>query len=76
MPRGRGLVTWNIILFGYAREGQLAGARATFHKMPLVSIVTWTSLMSGLAANGQLDEAKQEFDSMPERNVVTWTALF
>lgn len=69
------VVTWNCLLDGHVKSGDIDGARKVFDEMPSRDVVSWTSMLMGLASAGLIDEARKLFDRMPIRNVVSWSAM-
>ncbi|KAI3820853.1 hypothetical protein L1987_08403 [Smallanthus sonchifolius] len=53
----RNVVTWNTLVAGYVRCGDIDGARKVFDEMPERNIVSWTVLVSGYASNAECKEA-------------------
>ncbi|KAI3686524.1 hypothetical protein L1987_80203 [Smallanthus sonchifolius] len=53
----RNVVTWNTLVAGYVKFGDIDGARKVFDEMPERNIVSWTVLVSGYASNGECKEA-------------------
>jgi len=53
----RNVVTWNTLVAGYVKCGDVDGARKVFDEMPERNVVSWTTLVSGYAQNGGCKEA-------------------
>lgn len=49
----RNLVTWNAMISGHTRMGDLSSAMQLFDAMPERSVVSWNSMIAGFAHNGQ-----------------------
>lgn len=69
------LVSWNTLLDGLAKLGNLKRAREVFDRMPRRDVVSWTTMLVGCAEAGLIGEACRLFDEMPVRNVVSWSAI-
>lgn len=69
------VVSWNTLLDGLAKLGDLKSARKVFVRMPRRDVVSWTTMLVVCAEAGLLDEACRLFDEMPVRNVVSWSAI-
>lgn len=71
----KNVVTWTILLSGYAKCGLMNEARILFDSMPERNVVSWNSLVSGYVHNGDIRSAREVFDKMPERNVSSWNSI-
>ncbi|AEE29168.1 Pentatricopeptide repeat-containing protein [Arabidopsis thaliana] len=60
----RNLVTWNAMISGYTRIGDMSSARQLFDTMPKRNVVSWNSLIAGYAHNGQAALAIEFFEDM------------
>ncbi|XP_074586799.1 pentatricopeptide repeat-containing protein At2g29760, chloroplastic-like [Curcuma longa] len=70
------VVSWNTIIDGHIKVGDLEAARELFDGMPAKNEVSWSSIISGYVGRGELDIARSLFDKMPvQRNVVTWNSM-
>ncbi|OVA06991.1 Pentatricopeptide repeat [Macleaya cordata] len=78
------VVTWNMMVSGYASMGDFKQALNYFESMKLAGVkpdrITWNSIIAGYAQNGQFEEASNCFFEMRgsqnfKPNVVSWTAL-
>ena len=74
MP-ARDIVSWNTMIAGLVRAGDLLSARQLFDKMPIRDIITWNAILDGYVKAGEIDEAFQLFKEMPERNIISWSTL-
>ncbi|KAJ0973792.1 hypothetical protein J5N97_015757 [Dioscorea zingiberensis] len=74
MPE-RDVVSWNSMVAGLVRAGELMEAREVFDQMPDRDIVSWNSMLDGYVKAGEMDKAFALFERMPERNVVSWCSL-
>lgn len=72
---GPDVVSWNCLINGYVKSGDLDEARRLFDEMPERDVVSWTIMLVGYADAGFLSEASCLFDEMPKRNLVSWSAL-
>ncbi|XP_008785939.2 pentatricopeptide repeat-containing protein At3g29230 [Phoenix dactylifera] len=74
MPH-RDIVSWNSMIAGLMRAGELKEARRLFDEMPERDTVSWNTLLDGHAKAGEMDKAFELFERMPERNVVSWSTV-
>ncbi|KAG6515404.1 pentatricopeptide repeat-containing protein At3g29230-like [Zingiber officinale] len=74
MPE-KDVVSWNSILAGAVRAGEVAEARQLFDEMPERDIISWNTLLDGLAKAGEMESVFDLFGRMPERNVVSWSTI-
>ncbi|KAK4433746.1 Bidirectional sugar transporter SWEET1 [Sesamum alatum] len=74
MPE-RNLVTWNSVVSGLVKGGNMELANKVFQRMPERNSVSWNAMISGYIKLGDLKSAKAIFDEMPERSVVSWTTM-
>ncbi|GMH17039.1 hypothetical protein Nepgr_018880 [Nepenthes gracilis] len=68
MPE-RSVVTWNSLLAGYIRCGDVDRALRTFDEMPERSVVSWTTMVSGCARQGRSRQALSLFSEMMRAQV-------
>ncbi|KAL6196141.1 hypothetical protein ACLB2K_031756 [Fragaria x ananassa] len=72
-------VSWNSMLDGYAKCGDVASAREVFEMMPERDIVSWSSLIDGYVKDGEYGEALRVFERMrvmgPKANEVTMVSV-
>lgn len=66
---GTNVVTWNSLILGCFRCGDVDGARRVFEKMPERNMVSWTTMIAGCAQNGQCKEALALFRRMRHENI-------
>ncbi|PQP97571.1 pentatricopeptide repeat-containing protein [Prunus yedoensis var. nudiflora] len=57
-------VTWNIMISGYLRSGDVKRARLVFEEMPLRDIASFSAMISGYVQNGNHKHALLLFRSM------------
>lgn len=62
-------MSWNTIIAGYAKVGELELACEVFNQIPTRDIVSWNSLVSGYAQNGDYVIVKSLFTRMFAENV-------
>lgn len=67
--RERNMVTWNSLLSGYFRCGDVDGARRLFDEMPERNVVSWTTMIDGCARNGRCRQALALFRQMCRAHV-------
>ncbi|XP_077225793.1 pentatricopeptide repeat-containing protein At4g38010-like [Tasmannia lanceolata] len=61
----RDIVSWNCMIYGYAKCGNMKAARELFDQTPLRDVVTWTIIVNGYAKCGK----------MPERDIFSWNIM-
>ncbi|KAK3419529.1 hypothetical protein EUGRSUZ_G00084, partial [Eucalyptus grandis] len=66
LPGCRDVVTWNSMVAGFARGGQIDVAKQLFDEMPKRDVISWTALISGYVQNGQLERGLECFMDMRE----------
>lgn len=60
----RNVVTWNSLLAGHIRCGDVDEARRIFYAMPERNVVSWTTMIAGCAQNGRCKQALCLFNDM------------
>jgi pentatricopeptide repeat protein len=65
----RTVVSWNSLLSGYIRCGDIDGARRIFDEMPERNVISWTTMISGCAQNGRCRQALSLFGEMRRAHV-------
>lgn len=65
----RNVVTWNSLLLGSFKCGDIDGARRIFEEMPERSVVSWTTMIGGCVENGRCKEGLAVFRRMQQENV-------
>lgn len=63
------VVTWNSLLLGCIRSGDIQGAKRVFKVMPWRSVVSWTTMIAGCTQNGRCKEALLLFGEMRQQNI-------
>lgn len=71
----RDVVSWNSMIGGLAKAGELGEARRLFDEMPEKDMVSWNTILDGYAKAGEMNHAFELFEGMPERNVVSWSTM-
>ncbi|VFQ95034.1 unnamed protein product [Cuscuta campestris] len=73
----RSCVTWNEMIHGFWRNGDVVMAKLFFDKVPneLRNVVTWTVMVDGYASSGDMDTAREVFEGMPRRNFYAWSSM-
>ncbi|KAF6167177.1 hypothetical protein GIB67_029815 [Kingdonia uniflora] len=77
MPE-RNVVSWNAMMEGYCRIGDMGSALMLFGGMPMMGTsVTWGQMIDGFARSGDIVSARRLFDEVPweMKNVVVWTVM-
>lgn len=60
----RDIPTWNALIAGYSRHGNMDGALEIFRQMPSRNVVSWTAMVSGYSQNGLYAKALRMFLEM------------
>lgn len=60
----RNNVTWNVLITGLIKWGELESARAVFDVMPEKNVVSWTGVIDGYTRMGKFNEALLLFREM------------
>nr|XP_043639810.1 pentatricopeptide repeat-containing protein At1g09220, mitochondrial [Erigeron canadensis] len=63
MPE-RNLVTWNVLVTGLAKQGQMVLARSFFDVMRVKNVVSWSGMIDGYTRANQAKEAVMMFRHM------------
>ncbi|KAL4369246.1 hypothetical protein GQ457_05G017270 [Hibiscus cannabinus] len=71
----RDVVSWNSMMAGLLKVGQLSEARKLFDEMPEKDIISWNTILDGSVKAGEMEEAFELFQKMPQRNVVSWSTM-
>lgn len=64
MGVNRDIVSWNSMIIGYLRRGELDEAMDLFRKMGTRNIITWNSIITGFVQGGRPKEALEFFREM------------
>ncbi|KAK7311479.1 hypothetical protein RJT34_09655 [Clitoria ternatea] len=73
----RNIVSWNLMIRGFASNGDTVTAAWLFDKVPhgLKNVVTWTVMVDGYAKKGDMEAAREIFEMMPQRNCFVWSSM-
>ncbi|KAG4989218.1 hypothetical protein AAZX31_11G188100 [Glycine max] len=63
------VVTWNSMLAGYVRNGEVRFAEKMFDEMPERDVVSWSTMITGYVLNGLLEDGLECFRDMRETKV-------
>jgi len=63
------VVTWNSMLAGLVRKGEVKDAEKMFDEMPKRDVVSWSSMIMGYVQNGKLEDGLECFRLMRGRGV-------
>lgn len=69
------VVSWNSIIDGCVRNGEVLNALDLFERMPERNVVSWNSLIGGFVQCGRVEDARMLFDEMPVRNIASWVVM-
>ncbi|OVA04555.1 Pentatricopeptide repeat [Macleaya cordata] len=69
------VVSWNSMIAGHLRHGELESARRYFDMAPEKSLISWNSMLAGYANSGNLKEAERLFMRMPAKDATSWNSL-
>ncbi|KAL7089779.1 hypothetical protein ACP275_13G203800 [Erythranthe tilingii] len=66
----RNTVTWNVMITGYSRQGDITTARLFFDRMPLRDLASWSAMIAAYVDNALWDNGLALFrEMMVSRNV-------
>ena len=71
----RDVVSWNSMISGLLKAGELGEARHLFDEMPERDTVSWNTILDGYVKAGEMNKAFELFEKMPDRNVVSWSTV-
>ncbi|KAG7564061.1 Pentatricopeptide repeat [Arabidopsis suecica] len=71
----RDTVSWNSMLGGLVKAGELRDARKLFDEMPQRDLISWNTMLDGYARCREMSKAFELFEKMPERNTVSWSTM-
>ncbi|XP_068663825.1 pentatricopeptide repeat-containing protein At5g56310 [Aristolochia californica] len=63
------LISWNAMVAGYVKNGDLDTARALFEQMSERNVITWTTIIAGYAQTNRSEEAISMFQRMQLANI-------
>lgn len=69
------VVSWNSMVSGYAKAGNMVGAAELFWAMPERNPASWNGMISAYIDRGDMRQARKLFDEMPVRSNVSWVAM-
>lgn len=69
------LVTYNSMLSGLVKAGELKEAKKLFDEMPQRDKVSWNTILDGYVKGGEMSTAYEVFEKMPSRDVVSWSTV-
>ncbi|XP_015879787.1 pentatricopeptide repeat-containing protein At3g29230 [Ziziphus jujuba] len=69
------IVSWNSMIGGLGKAGEMVEARRLFDEMPERDAVSWNTMLDGYAKAGDMSEAYKLFEKMPERNIISWSTM-
>ena len=64
------IVSWNSMISGLVKVGDLGRARKLFDEMSVKDIVN--TILDGCTKTGEMNQTFELFKKMPEQNVVSW----
>ncbi|XP_020217518.1 pentatricopeptide repeat-containing protein At5g06540 [Cajanus cajan] len=65
----RDVVTWNSMLAGFVRSGEIRSAEKMFDEMPERDVVSWSTMIMGYFQNGLFEDGLECFREMREKGV-------
>lgn len=65
----RDVVTWNSMLAGLVRNGEVRAAEEMFDEMPQRDVVSWSTMIMGYVQNGLLEDGLECFRLMREKGM-------
>ncbi|XP_007032637.2 PREDICTED: pentatricopeptide repeat-containing protein At3g29230 [Theobroma cacao] len=71
----RDVVSWNSMMGGLLKVGELREARKLFDEMPQRDMVSWNTILDGYVKAGEMEKAFELFQKIPQRNVVSWSTM-
>ncbi|KAL3497690.1 hypothetical protein ACH5RR_040422 [Cinchona calisaya] len=69
------LVTWNTMIDGYVKNGEVGFARQIFDAMRERDVFSWNAIISGYVRVGDMEAARELFEEMPLQDVVSWNCM-
>ncbi|CAJ2670140.1 unnamed protein product [Trifolium pratense] len=70
MPERKNTATWNAVIDGYAKFGNVERVEYLFKQIPSKDIISWTTLMNCYSKNKRYDEVVKLFDEMVNEGMV------
>ncbi|XP_058070547.1 pentatricopeptide repeat-containing protein At2g29760, chloroplastic-like [Magnolia sinica] len=71
----KNLVSWNAMIDGYIKIGEIESACRIFEEMPERDVASGNSMIDGYAKSGEIELARSFFNRMEERDVVSWNSM-
>lgn len=71
----RDVVTYNSMISGLVKAGDLQEAKKLFDEMPQRDRVSWNAILDGYVKAGEMGAAFDIFKKMPSRDVVSWSTV-
>ncbi|KAH6791989.1 Tetratricopeptide repeat superfamily protein [Perilla frutescens var. hirtella] len=71
----RDLVTYNSMITGLVKAGELNEAKQLFDEMPQRDRVSWNAILDGYVKAGEMSRAFEVLEKMPTRDVVSWSTV-
>lgn len=68
-PLARDVVSWNALVIGYARAGEICSAEKVFDEMSERDVISWSSMIVGYVQNGMLEKGIGLFREMVGRGL-------
>ena len=62
--RERNIVSWNALIMGYAKVGNLTAPRKLFDNLPKRDVISWTAMITGYSQASQFAVAVKRFQEM------------
>ncbi|EFJ21100.1 hypothetical protein SELMODRAFT_417741 [Selaginella moellendorffii] len=69
------VLSWNIAIAAYARNGQVELAKAVFDESPQRDVSSWNTLAQAYLHRQDFSSAKRAFDGMPSHDVVSLNTM-
>ncbi|KAK4417629.1 Pentatricopeptide repeat-containing protein [Sesamum alatum] len=71
----RDVVTYNSMISGLVKAGELKEAKKLFDEMPHRDRVSWNAILDGYVKAEEMSAAFEIFERMPSRDVVSWSTV-
>ena len=72
MIEKKDIVSWNSIISGLVKVGNLGRARKLFDEMSVKDTVNQNTILDGYVKTGEMNQVFKLFEKMPEKNVISW----
>ncbi|PIA32590.1 hypothetical protein AQUCO_04400052v1 [Aquilegia coerulea] len=69
------IVSWNSMIAGYVKNGEVGIARELFDVMPERDLVSWNSMISGYVGIEDMESAQDLFQRMLVKDIVSWNTM-